>query len=111
MKTTSDDDSKIEDFCLEYLFEEVEDLPEKLTNESFNNSTNSDSVDCLKVPDSFVECVSLAQPEDNLYDLNLYENSRDELNCYLHVSFIVILIVLPICYIIGVATLLYILSV
>ena len=40
MTENSDDDSEIEDFCLDYLFEEIVDLPEVLIDEQLNNSSD-----------------------------------------------------------------------
>ena len=42
MTENSDDDSEIEDFCLDYLFEEIVDLPEVLIDEQLNNSSDQE---------------------------------------------------------------------
>ena len=71
-ETLYDDESEIEDLCLEPLFEEVIDLQEVLIDESFNNSTDSE-VDSLEFRDSFIGCVTLPQPDDDLNDFVLDE--------------------------------------
>ena len=80
MKQNSDGDSVIEDYCLEILFEELENLPEALIDEQLNNSSESE-LDSLASSDSLTACVSMIQPGDDLLYMDFDENSGDQC-CY-----------------------------
>ena len=113
-ETLYDDESEIEDLCLEPLFEEVIDLQEVLIDESFNNSTDSE-VDSLEFRDSFIGCVTLPQPEDDLLpqsddhllpqpDDDLNDFVLDECDSYTILTVFIIFSLCVLCYFFGVAT-------
>ena len=121
-ETLYDDESEIEDLCLEPLFEEVIDLQEVLIDESFNNSTDSE-VDSLEFRDSFIGCVTLPQPEDDLLpqseddllpqsddhllpqpDDDLNDFVLDECDSYIILTVFIIFSLCVLCYFFGVAT-------
>ena len=82
-----DDDSEIEDFCLVFLFEDIEDIPEK----ELISSSDSDSGSL----DSVIGCLTLPQPDDNILQ---YENSA----FYLLIrKYLIIMTIFFICYMIG----------
>ena len=82
-----DDDSEIEDFCLVFLFEDIEDIPEK----ELISSSDSDSGSL----DSVIGCLTLPQPDDNILQ---YENSE----FYLLIrKYLIIMTIFFICYMIG----------
>ena len=86
-----DDDSEIEDFCLVFLFEDIEDIPEK----ELISSSDSDSGSL----DSVIGCLTLPQPDDNILQ---YENSA----FYLLIrKYLIIMTIFFICYMIGVTVL------
>ena len=86
-----DDDSEIEDFCLVFLFEDIEDIPEK----ELISSSDSDSGSL----DSVIGCLTLPQPDDNILQ---YENSE----FYLLIrKYLIIMTIFFICYMIGVTVL------
>ena len=73
----SDDDSEIADFCLDYLFEEIVDLPEVLIDEQLNNSSDPE-LESLLSSDSFVACVVLPQYDDDFLFIDFDENFGDQ---------------------------------
>ena len=73
----SDDDLEIEDFCLDYLFEEIVDLPEVLIDEQLNNSSDPE-LESLLSSDSFVACVVLPQYDDDFLFIDFEENFGDQ---------------------------------
>ena len=77
MKESSGDDSEIEDFCLDYLFEEIVDLPEVLIDEQLNNSSDPE-LESLLSSDSFVACVVLPQYDDDFLFIDFDENFGDQ---------------------------------
>ena len=86
-----DDDSEIEDFCLVFLFEDIEDIPEK----ELISSSDSDSGSL----DSVIGCLTLPQPDDNILQ---YENFA----FYLLIrKYLIIMTIFFICYMIGVTVL------
>ena len=90
-KEILDNDSEIEDFCLVFLFEDIEDIPEK----ELISSSDSDSGSL----DSVIGCLTLPQPDDNILQ---YENFA----FYLLIrKYLIIMTIFFICYMIGVTVL------
>ena len=89
-----DDDSEIEDFCLVFLFEDIEDIPEK----ELISSSDSDSGSL----DSVIGCLTLPQPDDNILQ---YENSENSEFYLLIRKYLIIMTIFFICYMIGVTVL------
>ena len=90
-KENLDHNSEIEDFCLVFLFEEIEDLPEVLIDEELNSSSDSEL-------DSFIGRVTLPQPDEDFLYIDFEENSGDQcFDCLLY-----FLVILFICYVIAV---------
>ena len=89
-----DDDSEIEDFCLVFLFEDIEDIPEK----ELISSSDSDSGSL----DSVIGCLTLPQPDDNILQ---YENSENSEFFLLIRKYLIIMTIFFICYMIGVTVL------
>ena len=78
MTENSDDDSEIEDFCLDYLFEEIVDLPEVFIDEQLNNSSYPE-LESLLSSDSFgAPCVALPQYDDDFLFIDFDENFGDQ---------------------------------
>ena len=78
MKENSGDDSEIEDFCLDYLFEEIVDLPEVFIDEQLNNSSYPE-LESLLSSDSFgASCVALPQYDDDFLFIDFDENFGDQ---------------------------------
>ena len=75
------DDAEIEDFGLDSLFEEIEDLPEVLIDEQVNYSLHLSS-------DSFISCVAVPQPGDDFLYPEIEENYED-LYFYLLLFFVI----------------------
>ena len=74
----SDDDSEIADFCLDYLFEEIVDLPEVFIDEQLNNSSYPE-LESLLSNDSFgASCVALPQYDDDFLFIDFDENFGDQ---------------------------------
>ena len=92
MKENSGDDSEIEDFCLDYLFEEIVDLPEVLIDEQLNNSSDPE-LESLLSSDSFgASCVALPQYDDDFLFIDFDENNLD-INFYRILCFAIIFII------------------
>ena len=87
----SDDDLEIEDFCLDYLFEEIVDLPEVLIDEQLNNSSDPE-LESLLSSDSFVACVVLPQYDDDFLFIDFDENYLD-IDFYRILCFAIIFII------------------
>ena len=74
----SDDDSEIADFCLDYLFEEIVELPEVFIDEQLNNSSYPE-LESLLSSDSFgASCVALPQYDDDFLFIDFDENFGDQ---------------------------------
>ena len=88
----SDDDSEIEDFCLDYLFEEIVDLPEVFIDEQLNNSSYPE-LESLLSSDSFgASCVALPQYDDDFLFIDFDENFGDQ--CFYPLLFFVIIFII-----------------
>ena len=92
MKKNFDDDSEMEDFGLDSLFEEIEDLPGVLIDEHFNYSTDPE-LDSLQSSDSFIACVAVLQPGDDFLLTDSYENSTDQSCCLFILSFLIMVLI------------------